>query len=30
MMSAAAIKMLTELGVERDNIIFDDFGGASG
>jgi Na+-transporting NADH:ubiquinone oxidoreductase subunit F len=30
MMSAAAIKMLTGLGVERDNIIFDDFGGASG
>jgi Na+-transporting NADH:ubiquinone oxidoreductase subunit F len=27
MMSAAAITMLTNLGVERDNIIFDDFGG---
>jgi Na+-transporting NADH:ubiquinone oxidoreductase subunit NqrF len=27
MMSSAAIKMLTNLGVERDNIIFDDFGG---
>jgi Na+-transporting NADH:ubiquinone oxidoreductase subunit F len=27
MMSSAAIKMLTDLGVERDNIIFDDFGG---
>ncbi|MDR2210211.1 MAG: NADH:ubiquinone reductase (Na(+)-transporting) subunit F [Spirochaetaceae bacterium] len=27
MMSSAAIKMLGDLGVERDNIIFDDFGG---
>jgi Na+-transporting NADH:ubiquinone oxidoreductase subunit F len=30
MMAAAVIKMLTDLGVERDNIIFDDFGGAAG
>ena len=27
MMNAAVIKMLTELGVERDNILLDDFGG---
>jgi Na+-transporting NADH:ubiquinone oxidoreductase subunit F len=27
MMSSAAIKMLSDLGVERENIIFDDFGG---
>jgi Na+-transporting NADH:ubiquinone oxidoreductase subunit F len=27
MMNAAVIKMLTDLGVERDNILLDDFGG---
>lgn len=27
MMTSAVIKMLTELGVERDNILLDDFGG---
>ena len=27
MMNAAVIKMLEELGVERDNILLDDFGG---
>jgi Na+-transporting NADH:ubiquinone oxidoreductase subunit F len=26
-MNAAVIKMLEELGVERDNILLDDFGG---
>ena len=27
MMNAAVLKMLADLGVERDNILFDDFGG---
>ena len=27
MMNAAVIKMLTDLGVERENILLDDFGG---
>jgi len=27
MMNAAVIKMLEDLGVERDNILLDDFGG---
>ena len=27
MMNAACIKMLEDLGVERDNILLDDFGG---
>jgi len=27
MMNAACIKMLTDLGVEKDNILLDDFGG---
>jgi Na+-transporting NADH:ubiquinone oxidoreductase subunit F len=27
MMNAAVIKMLEDLGVERDNIFLDDFGG---
>ena len=27
MMNSAVLKMLADLGVERDNILFDDFGG---
>jgi Na+-transporting NADH:ubiquinone oxidoreductase subunit F len=27
MMNSAVIKMLTDLGVERENIMLDDFGG---